>query len=124
MSDNSPQILSLLEQGLTPQQVAESLQMEVGVVETIITEVERKRNVELKKEFADLQHLAIAGIKKVLQYGENESAIIRASELVIDVNAGHKDKPEAGVNNVFVILNERLTAVKNKRRELDNAISV
>ncbi len=120
MSDNSPQILSLLEQGLSPVQVAESLQMDVEVVETIIGEVERKKNAELKKEFHNLQDLAIGGIKKVLQYGENESAIIRAAELVIDVNAGVKDKQKDSTTNIFVVLNERIEAARNKRRELDS----
>lgn len=124
MSDPSPQILSLVEQGLTVTQIAESTQLSLEVVESILGEVERKKQQSVKKGFEDMQQLATDGIKKVLQYGENESAIIRAAELVIDINMGVKDKQKEGGTNIFVLLNERLGAVKAKRRELDNAIPV
>lgn len=124
MSDPSHQILSLAEQGLTTSQIAESTQLSIDVVESILGEIERKKQQSVKREFENMQQLATQGIKKVLQYGENESAIIRAAELVLDVNMGVKDKQKEGATNIFVLLNERLGAVKAKRRELDEAIPV
>jgi predicted DNA repair protein MutK len=124
MSDPTPQLLALLEQGLTPLQIAESTQMSLETVESILGEIERKKEQEVKKEFQEMQGLATNAIKKVLQYGENESAMIRAAELVLDVNMGVKDKQKQTNANIFVLLNERLGAVKQKRRELDDAIVV
>lgn len=116
--DSSAQVLSLLGQGLTTVEVAEAMQLPLEVVTTIVEEKNKQREAGIKREFEDMQSLATNGIKRVLQYGENESAVVRAAELVTDMNLGLKEKPNQQANNIFVIINERIAAVKEKRKQL------
>jgi SHS2 domain-containing protein len=117
-ADSSTQVLSLLGQGLTTVEVAEAMQLPLEVVTTIVEEKNKQHEAGIKREFEDMQSLATNGIKRVLQYGENESAVVRAAELVTDMNLGLKEKPNQQANNIFVIINERIAAVKEKRKQL------
>lgn len=127
MIGTNRQIAELATQGLTAPEIAESLSISVEEVATalvtdknIVRVVGKAEHNKLVAGIENLQDLALEGVKKILMYGENESAIMRASEFVLEHGLGLKEPPKAPTTNIVVLLNERLQQVKARRREMEN----
>jgi len=83
MQIQNEQILTLTRQGLTAEQVAQALELPIEAVRLIANSVATfNKRVSIKERFGDLEEVAINTLKEVCQYGENESARVRAAELL------------------------------------------
>jgi len=83
MQIQNEQILTLTRQGLSAEQVAQALELPIEAVRLIANSVATlNKRVSIKERFGDLEEVAINTLKEVCQYGENESARVRAAELL------------------------------------------
>ena len=83
MQIQNEQILTLTRQGLSAEQVAQALELPLEAVRLIANGVAtHNKRVSLKERFGDLEEIAINTLKEVCQFGENESARVRAAELL------------------------------------------
>ena len=115
MQIQNEQILTLTRQGLTAEQVAQALELPVEAVRLIANGVATfNKRVSIKERFGDLEEVAINTLKEVCQYGENESARVRAAEL-LDTKIGQNliSKIESDHTNKLVSSNSNANVSKD-----------
>ncbi len=135
MSGQNQQILALFKQGLSAAEIAEGLGYDVETVEFVLkNDKEMVREIQkfsaeaasrLDETFADLEPLAVATMKELLQNAEKESVQFAAAQYVMDQRLGLKKPARQTVVLNVVDINERFQRMKERRRQLqEGAIDI
>lgn len=129
MSGSNIQIVELYKQGLTVAEIAESLGYDVEAVQFVLNnDMEVQKAVELANEdrleveFSSLETIALRTMRELLTGADKDSVRMAAAAYVMDQRLGLK-KPRVDTHITFNIsdFNKRLEAVKERRRQLEEA---
>lgn len=120
-------ISDLARDGCNAVQISEALGLPVENVTQVLTIQQDARASTIGSDIAGMKDLAISAMKRILTYGESESAVARVAELVVDHELGLKVPPKSDTNITVIFnqqLSERLEKVAIKRREMTNGSPV
>lgn len=76
-------IIKLYQDGCEPETIAEALQLQPELVKIIIDNLSaRKKKMTLEQKYGDLKDIAIRTLMDVAERSENDSARVRAAEML------------------------------------------
>lgn len=115
ISPETIQIIELHKQGATVEQIAQALGKDPLVVGMLVrSKVDTSRKLTLEERYGDLKEIAINTLKDVCQFGENESARVSASKILIDEVDGNNGHGGAALNFNYEELAERVCLAKQR----------
>lgn len=129
MSPDNKQILQLAKANLSADEIAQALNLNVAAVEAVLSQdTEMRREVKklgdvavanISTKIGDLQELALATFKDLLQNSDVDSVKLKAAAYIIDERLGLKKPKESTEIKITVVdFNARMEQVKARREAL------
>jgi len=94
MNSTNLQIQALSKQGYTAEQISMGLTLNLDAVKVVLAGIEggKKEAKTLEERFGDVEELAVDCLKDIVLSGQNESAKVMASKLLLEMKESINNK--------------------------------